>query len=142
MVASMEALVENFNVETFAKLTSEWSEKAMHTVPPRYWRRDRMTPTRRAKWSWLMERALRFDSFVDDMDAALSSPEIKAALKALKNDLDRLQAALGKLPDPEAMNHKDLLDRFLPMAEKEKERLEKEGVNLKTLETEMRRRPL
>lgn len=89
-----------------------------------------------------MERALRFDSFVDDMDAALSSPEIKAALKALKNDLDRLQAALGKLPDPEAMNHKDLLDRFLPMAEKEKERLEKEGVNLKTLETEMRRRPL
>lgn len=88
-----------------------------------------------------MERALCFDSFVDDMDSSLSSSEVKSALKDLKSDLERLKTALGKFPDPEVMSQADLVDRFLPMAKKEKERLEKEGVNLRKLETEMRRRP-
>ena len=139
--AAIEGLLDNFNAATFKDLTSGWSQKAMLTVPSRYYRRDRMTPTRRAKWSWLMERALCFDSFVDDMDSSLSSSEVKSALKDLKSDLERLKTALGKFPDPEVMSQADLVDRFLPMAKKEKERLEKEGVNLRKLETEMRRRP-
>ena len=141
MLEAVERLLSHFKPGQFKTMTPEWAEKAFHTIPPRYWRRDRMTPARLAKWSWLMERSFRFDSFVDDMEQALEDPMVKTKLKNFKTSLQELVKAMEELPEPEAMTRPEMLDKFLPLAEKEKERLLEKGVDLRRLEREMHSRP-
>jgi sialate O-acetylesterase len=141
MLTGVEGLLDHFQSEKYEEMTQEWAEKAFHTIPPRYWRRDRMNPTRLAKWSWLMERALRFDTFASDMEKSLGEKEVMAKLQNLKDAIEEFKGELEALPEENVMTRPEMLDKFLPLAEKEKERLLKKGVDLRTLEREMGRRP-
>jgi hypothetical protein len=141
MLTAMETLLGHFNVEAYREMAPRFRKHALYCIPPRYWRRDRYSPARRAKWGWLIERVLRFEPFPQKMEAALESPAVKTKLAALRQAVSDLKAELQKLPDPEAMSFDEMLDKILPIMQKEKEALLKQGVDLRQLEADMRRSP-
>ena len=141
MLSAMNTLLDQFNVETYAALAPELRKTALYKIPPRYWRRDRYSVARRAKWGWLIERFIRLGTLPDDMRNTLDNPAVKAKLQTLRNAVADLQEELRKTPDPTPMTIDDMLNQVLPVMEKEKETLLKNGVDLRKLETNMRAIP-
>lgn len=129
-VRSMKKLVHNFDVESYNKLAPELRMLALHNIPCRYWRRDRYSPARRAKWGWYIERILRLENLPQDMKKTVTDPGVKAKLSELENALSGLEQELQKLPDAGKMDFDTMLDKILVVMEKEKERLSKEGVDM------------
>lgn len=140
-LSTMEKLVENFDVEKYNKLAPELRIQALHKIPVRYWRRDRYSPARRAKWGWFIERVLRFETFPKDMEQTLNKPEVKEKLKELQKALANLKAELQKQPDAEEMDFDTMLDKILVVMDNEKERLTKEGIDMQKHKGELNNNP-
>lgn len=140
-VESMQQLLLNFDAEKCRELAPELARHALHRIPCRYWRQDRYTPGRRAKWGWLIERVLRLETLPGDMDATLNKPAVKQKLAALNEALEDLNAELRKQPDPETMDFDAMLDRIMPIMQQEKERLTNEGVDMEKQSNELNENP-
>jgi len=130
-VETMQALMTNTELKPYVQLSPELRQLALYNIALRYWgARDKFSPERRAKWGWLMERVILLDKLPAEMEEVLGNPEIAAKRERLKKDLTELQSDLEKLPAPEAMTVDEMLDKVFQVMEIEKQKLEKDGVDL------------
>ncbi len=131
-VKNMQDLMAAFDPGKAEEIAPALSREALHKIPTRYWRRDRYSPARRAKWSWLIDRVLRLPGLPEEMEEAVNDRGLKKQLAQVEEALEGLQAEIEKLDDPEPMEFDDMLDKVLAVMEKEKERLaEEEGIEFK-----------
>jgi len=131
-VENMQALLKTAELKPYVELSPELRQRALYNIACRYWgARDKFTPERRAKWGWLIERVILLDRLPAAMEQALGNPEIAAKLEALEKDLAALRSELENLPGPEPMTGDEMLDNVFHVMEIEKQKLEKEGVDLK-----------
>lgn len=137
LLDAMDKLLENFDPEEYKELAPVLSQTAFHKIPGRYWREDRWSPPRRAKWSWFLERALRFETFPEDLEKTLGKSGVKSGLETLKNSIIELRKELSELPGVEEMTEDEIIEIMLPRMIKEKERLTEQGVDLRKMEREM-----
>jgi sialate O-acetylesterase len=140
-VGSIQELMQNFDVERYAQLAPDLRLRALHSIPVRYWRRDRYSPARRAKWGWLLERVIRLETLPRDMQQAVNKPAVKAKLAKLNQALSELHAELKKLPDAPAMTVDTMLDKVLPIMEAEKQRLTEQGIDMTKQKRELSKNP-
>lgn len=141
-VQTMQQLMQSFDAQKCRELAPDLRRQALHKIPCRYWRRDRYSPERRAKWGWLIERVIRLGDMPQQMEQALENQKIKARITQLQQALDSLQAELEQLPEPPAMTMDTMLDMVLPIMDAEKERLEVEaGMDPKKLNKELNTNP-
>lgn len=141
-VQAMQQLMQSFDARKCRELAPDLRSQALHKIPCRYWRRDRYSPARRAKWGWLIERVIRLADMPRQMDQALENQTIKTRIVQLRQALDDVQAELEKLPEPKAMTMDAMLDVVLPIMEAEKERLiTEEGMDSKKLNKALNNNP-
>lgn len=129
-VKNMKDLMQVFDAERARELAPDLRQQALHKIPCRYWRRDRYTPERRAKWGWLIDRVLRLETLPEEMEDAVNGAGIKKQLAKVKESLAGLQKEIEKLDDPEDTDFDAKLEKILPVMEKEKARLEGQGVKV------------
>jgi hypothetical protein len=138
---NIDVLLQIFDAKHAQAIAPDLAQQALYKIPCRYWRRDRYTPERQAKWGWLIERVLRLDDLPDAMDAAVNSPDVQTKLKVLRQALVELETEIAKLPDPETMDFDTMLEQVLVVMEKEKARLTAEGVDMKKQSKELNKNP-
>jgi sialate O-acetylesterase len=141
-VGNMQELMQGFDAKKSEKLAPELQQHALHRIPCRYWRRDRYSPARRAKWGWLIERVIRLADMPQQMEQTLENEKIKSRIAQLQQALADLQTELEALPEPKAMTMDTMLDTVLPMMETEKDRLvAEEGMDPKKFNKELNKNP-
>jgi len=138
---NMQLMMQVFDPQKAHERSPVLGRNALHSIPCRYWRPDRYTPERSAKWGWLIERIIRFEDLPRNMEATLENPDIKSKLVQLQKAIAELQAEVNKLPDAEQMTMDTMLDKVIPMMEREKQRLTSEGVDMEKANKELNPNP-
>jgi len=140
-VNAMIDLLANIESKHDKGLTAELQKKALHNIPVRYWVKEKYTPARKSKWSWLIERIIRLQTFQEKVEKNNNQPEFKEKLTQLKIALNEFKLEIQNIPDPKGMDIEEMLDLILPIMDLEKEKLTKEGLDMKKYKGTLSKNP-